>query len=230
MPVINLHLETYEISAPLEQVLDFAPLIISPCPSHIADFPEEVIEKIGYAISKNTNMLGQQGLYHKCKNSHRFTDSLHENSCIWGNSPSLEEQIRFMSEGRDQLYDLFGVKPNVYVPPNHYWNANTIIAAEELGYDYLTTLALIRARPCKIGNIIVVPESRYDFQRTDVIYLHGTELPSKISELLSLNAKSLDDLGVIEKRSMLRVNEILKNMWKVTRDLVKLPRTLLKAQ
>ncbi len=126
------------------------------------------VDFIRKIVNKPGNILGQQGNMHKCKHRHRITDSWHENSCPYHKSLSVEEQRKIMRDGNETLFRLLGKRAEMYVPPNHLFNQNTLDAACEEKYPFLIMRGLTIIDPLLYqrtiyddNDILVVPETKF---------------------------------------------------------------------
>ncbi len=179
------------------------------------------------------NTLGQQGLTHKCRYEHKLIDPWHENKCLYGRSFSFEDQLDIMKRGKDKLESLFEKPVELYIPPNHQFDENTIGAAANLGYKFLSDKAMIPIMPYKYGGILIVPERDLEEGKFDcgAVYIHYDEINKvKTSYSLALDkAVSFRDLKFENPGEYrIKLNEVLKRTYKYIRDGRKIIRKVLK--
>ena len=185
MVVVDIHLEGLKrshfrngnVGARFRQILDNdIPVAVSPSlRSYLRgqwDENPEIIELVREIVKRKGSVLGQQGLTHICSYKHDFVDPYHEFYCLWtgplpiGRKISKNKQKEWMEEGRNRLEKLFGVNPELFVPPNHYFDETTLEAALELGYRFFADKAVSNFTPYSFGRynfgeykkLIVVPE------------------------------------------------------------------------
>jgi len=179
-------------------------------------------------LARNKNVFfGQQGFYHYCTECFKEKekkDSWHENMCLYG-MKSLGEQIEFMFEGKRVIEEVLGVSPILYVPPNHQYDKNSIIAAQKLGFDFFAVRRLIELSPYKKGSLIVLPESRLG-ETGEIVYAHYDETANDFEKYLEV-VKQSNSLYAITptKQSELDIQENYKQMLfvKKRRDAKKIP-------
>lgn len=212
------------------------PVVISPPPwmadgewmRHNASDADKLVKLVGEIVNQPQNALGQQGNTHKCKKGHACTDPWHENKCPYGGSPSKEEQRDLMERGREKLTRLFGVQPQLYVPPNHLFNGDTLEAASEMGYGFFAVKSLIHLQPHKFRNLVIVPERDLTRGQLDGVatYIHYDEITrhwgnyvqavKRATPLKSINVEYVNPIRA-------DFNNHLVWGWKIARDLIKLP-------
>lgn len=229
--------QTYYFRQILEKNI---PVVISPCLNNYkrGDWDSkggvEALELAREIVKREGSVLGQQGYTHKCKYEHKFVDPWHEFYCLWRKRISRVEQKEWMKRGREELEKLMGKTPELFVPPNHYFDETTLAVAEELGYNYFTNQAVIHLKPYKFGDMIVVPEGnlvRDEIEGRAVVYVHTDQIYSNEDTYRNV----LDDINSIKDikpqfvaRDERELNEKLKYRRKRMRDFVKMPRRILK--
>ena len=51
---------------------------------------------------------------------------------------SLDEQINLMRLSSEKIFEVFGMKPKVFIPPYNRFNSNTFFAAQEIGFTHFS--------------------------------------------------------------------------------------------
>jgi hypothetical protein len=172
----------------------------------------------------NGNVLGQQGLNHKCKNKHMYADQWHENRCLWRPRLSYREQKEFMLEGRARLSNVFNKMPELYVPPNHYFDNTTLEVASDMGYRFFSEISAIPLKPFRVENMLVVPEGNLKMGNVlgrKAIYIHYDEIESCRVLFDSISNSSIPLNSISPERyssSRWLLNEFLKYSRKYLRD------------
>jgi peptidoglycan/xylan/chitin deacetylase (PgdA/CDA1 family) len=191
----------------------------------------DVISLVREVVGMPGNVLGQQGNTHKCKYPHTLVDPWHENRCPYRHTPSKQEQRDLMEAGRAKLAALLGVSPQLYVPPNHLFNHDTLEVASEMRYWFFAVKSIVRLPPYRFGNLVVVPEG--DLTRGQLgraaTYIHYDEIDSHRAnyEEAVRKATSLNDIGArYVGPDMIGLNNSLVLVWKIVRDAIKLPKKL----
>ncbi len=167
-------------------------------------------------LAQNKNVLfGQQGFSHycpKCFKEKKKKSPHHENMCLYSRSKSITEQMRFMSEGKRIIKEFFGVSPILYVPPNHQYDKNSIIAAQKSGFDFFAVRKLIEISPYREKNLIVLPESKLG-EKGEIIYTHYDETVNEFEKYLEIvkQSSSLYDINPA-KQSKSDIQENYKKM------------------
>jgi len=241
MTVLDIHLEGIKpesfrdrkVTHIFEDILaNNTPVIVSlpPCleQTWLSQCPQ-IIELTKEVVKRKGSALGQQGLNHKCKNFHRFADPWHENSCIWYHSPAAQEQEEFMKKGREQLEKLTGQIPSVYVPPNHYFNQDTLEVAEQMGFKFFMDRALISLQPYSHKNMIVVPEADLTRKTPEVSahYIHYDEIDSYLTNYVQtlVNAEPVTNIkSSPPQKNKQKLNRFLVTSAKIARDFLKAPK------
>jgi peptidoglycan/xylan/chitin deacetylase (PgdA/CDA1 family) len=139
-----------------------------------------------------------------------------------------------MKRGREELEKLIGVTPELFVPPNHHFDEATLEAAAELEYKFFTDQAVIRIKPYKFGDMLVIPEGNMvgkGIRGRAAVYIHynrissnfgayaGIVMPGTIS-WHELKAEDFDP-------NVNMMNKKLRYSRKLMSDILKLPRRLL---
>lgn len=195
-------------------------------PSNLA-YPKEIVDTLK-KLARNKNVIfGQQGFFHYCTECFKEKekkDSWHENMCLYG-MKSLGEQIEFMFEGKRLIEEILGISPVLYVPPNHQYDKNSIIAAQKLGFDFFAVRKLLEISPYKKGSLVVLPESRLG-ETGEIMYTHYDEMINEFEKYLEI-VKQSSSLNTItpRKQSLLDIKENYKQMLfvKKRRDEEKIP-------
>jgi len=183
---LDIHLEGMDDNGEkLRRIIDEGvPVAVSVCPetfrrggyySRKYPYLPKFVDLITEIVSREGSILGQQGNKHKCAHRHVWADKWHENHCLWGKSLDKDDQRDFMEIGRDTLVELFGKKPELYAPPNHQFDANSILAAQEMGYVFFAERALGIAEPYILDGLIMLPESKL-VNLGNVKYMHYDEI------------------------------------------------------
>ena len=152
---------------------------------------------------------GQQGFAHYCPECFKEKekkDPWHENTCLYGSEKSVKEQIKIIKKGKDTIENALGVSPIIYVAPNHQFDGNTKIAAEELGYKYFVDRGIINIFAYKEKGLIILPE-RHLGQKGEIFYTHYDVMQNNFGAYLEL-IKNSESLGKIElyKKQKIKVN------------------------
>ena len=192
-------------------------------------YPKEIVELLK-ELAKNSNIIfGQQGLLHYCKNcflEKDKKDSWHENYCLYKKPLSIKEQMKFMQEGKKIIEEKLSISPKLYVPPNHMFDNNTLIAAKKLGFEYFADRAMRKLSPYSYKGLVILPEIKLG-QDGEIVYTHYDEMTDNFNEYLNF-IKSPNYLGkIIPKKvsqSEILENERLKLEKKKKRDLDKINR------
>ena len=237
MVVLNVHWETFDDESfdRLKKLAEKGPIVISPSPLHISKMTNAQILEVKRILTRPGYILGQQGLNHKCEKCKEFhlqkengvvvkngVDPWHENYCLWNGQVSRGEQKVLMEQGREKFFEIFGVKPEVYNPPNHYLDEVTLQVAAEIGYKYVTNRALIPLKPYSSQGIIVVPESEPEIKLNGQFYIHADRWRGDLDEVIGRHINSFESMEVGEnKSSELEKNRRLKVGGKIFRDLHK---------
>lgn len=238
MAVLNIHLEGIEkqffrnqdVQLRLFELLNRdIPAVLS-LPPWMEDYWKKtnpgVIDLARVVVKSPGSFLGQQGEFHQCGNAHTIADPWHENYCFYGKGLSHSEQRFFMERGRDRLEKLMGIRPVMYVPPNHQFDQTTLEVAEDMGYRYFADLALLPVKPYYFGSMLVVPEApirkgMFSFGN----YIHYDEIDrngANYQKALEI-ATPLSLLGGRESPDPLwAANRAIKTSYKVVRDVKRL--------
>jgi hypothetical protein len=191
-----------------------------------------IIDLVSEIVTREGNLLGQQGNLHECRFRHKFVDPWHENFCFYNRRLSEAEQRDLMEAGRARLEKLTGVKATWYVAPNHQFDATTLRVANIMGYGFFADKAAIALLPYKFGNLIVVPEGdlrKGDF-RSSAVYIHLDEMDahSVYSAEALRRAMPVAELCVRNVSAFRKhFNSVLKYGPKVARDIGKLSKQLI---
>lgn len=164
------------------------------------------------ARSKNV-FFGQQGFSHYCpeclKNEKR---PHHENMCLYGKTKSVNEQIEFMSKGKEVIEKVLRVSPILYVPPNHQYDKNSIIAAQKLGFNFFAVRRLIEIFPYRKKNLVILPEARLR-EKGELVYAHYDETTNEFERYLEIVKQSNPlDAIIPMKQSQSKIQENYKQM------------------
>ncbi|MFH1290561.1 MAG: DUF2334 domain-containing protein [Nanoarchaeota archaeon] len=240
MVVIDIHLEGIERrnflrsdrTRLLREILYRNVPVVLSLPPWMEDYwnrkDSKVIDLVSEIVSRDGNVLGQQGNTHKCPREHVLVDPWHENYCIWRGGLSEEQQRELMETGRERLEKLIGVKPMLYVPPNHQSDWTTLRVANKMGYWYMVDKAMIPLRPYASGNLIVVPEGdlRREDMRSAATYIHYDEI-DRHRVYYSEAVRAAQPVAEIEAQPVsglrIAINSALKYSSKAARDIVRMP-------
>lgn len=194
---------------------------------------------------KNSNLIFvQEGYTHYCercfekflenggREKDAWPDPFHEHVCLDGHAQSLEEQAKSMEQGRELmdkiLYFTSEMRrhPEIYCPPNHLWNQNTLDAAAKKAFRYVVTKYLIHLPAYYEYNyfrpFIVLPESKSGERKNSPVistyYDHLVE--GKWEEFQNvLNNSDFASTHVSEKPMFLpALNQTLIKYFKQARD------------
>lgn len=237
MPTLNIHLETFDKESfdRLESLASKGPIAISIAPYQVSRMSPYQIEKLRQILSQEGYVLGQQGLNHKCTKCAEFhrektgkevtkagIDPWHENYCLWFGQISAKEQEEFMKEGRKQLKEIFLKEPELYVPPNHYFDLTTVKVAKKLGYKWLSDRALLPLRRYLLEKIIIIPESEPEISKNNQFYIHADRWEGNLDNIVARGIESYTNVQPkSNEKSMLEKNRELKMRRKIARDLNK---------
>lgn len=203
------------------------PHALSFCPGQSKiwnDQNPELFELFKESVRRAYNVLGQQGMTHKCKHEHKWADPWHENYCLWKRQLSRQEQKDFMERGREQLEKIFGVIPDLYAPPNHYFDETTLEIAAEMGYLFFSDKAMIPLAPYRNTSFTIIPERDLEKGKFDckAVYIHYDEI-DEVKDLFLYatdQAVSLRDLKAHHVPLWkIKLNEKLKYTYKIARDI-----------
>lgn len=184
-------------------------------------------------VLNNGGILGQQGLYSKCPNEHKWRDPWHENWC-WNKTFSAEKQRQFMEKGRKILRDLTGFLPSLYSPPNHYFDETTLKIAEDMGYDYFADKSMTLKKPYQFGRMLVVPHGELHKGRTEgreAGYIHYDQIMAneEAYEAAIIDIRPFSALKASEVSELSRwTNDKLKYGYKAIRDAKRIVKKLFK--
>jgi len=195
-------------------------------PSELA-YSKELIDILKKLTRDKNVLFGQQGFSHYCTECFKEKEKKsphHENMCLYG-FKSLGEQIELMFEGKRIIEEVLGISPILYVPPNHQYDKNSIIAAQRLGFDFFAVRRLMDIFPYKKGSLIVLPESRLG-ETGEIMYAHYDETANDFEKYLEV-VKQSSSLYTINptKQSESDIQENYKKMLlvKKRRDEEKMP-------
>jgi hypothetical protein len=176
-------------------------------------YSREVIEVLKHLVKTNSNVtFGQQGFSHYCstcygefiqhggRKKNSWPDPWHENKCLSGKARSVDEQAGFMLKGKKVIEEILEVSPVIYVAPNHQFDKNTKMAAEQVGYQFFAERGILTSTPYRDGNLIILPERKINLDGK-VVYTHYDEMAGSFSEYLKiLNASTpLTEIAPLEK-------------------------------
>ncbi len=236
MIVMNIHLETFDEESfrRVEELAKKGPIAVSITPSHITRIKDYQVTRLKEILSREGYVLGQQGLNHKCTKCQDYhfeekdnkivrpgIDPWHENYCLWFGQISSKDQKRFMNEGRKKLKALLGIEPQLYVPPNHYFDINTVKIASKMGYKWLTDRALLPLKPYSLEGLIIVPEGEPEIG-ADQVYIHADRWRGDLDSVVSKGFSSLNEIKPEKNdKEKLDENRMKKIVGKMARDLHK---------
>ena len=212
---LNIHLEGMDdngqklqrlLSEDIPCAISIAPETLRKGGMYATQYPylPGFVDLIGELVNKSGNILGQQGNMHKCGHRHLITDSYHENRCPYHKSLSVDEQREIMQKGRETLIKLLGKKPEMYVPPNHLFDLNTLDAACLEDYDFFTMRGIKTLNPLlhKMDvfhpkNLLIVPEVKLK-QKGHFFYIHYDNIEKNKQEFEEVvkNASSFHNIGI----------------------------------
>ena len=198
---------------------------------------QKSLELIREIVKRPNSLLGQQGYTHKCKYNHFLVDPWHEFRCLWRKRISRAEQVEWVKRGREELEILIGATPELFSPPNHYFNETTLEVADALGYKFFSDQAITPLKPYPFGNMLVVPEgnlARKETEGRDAVYVHTDQIFQDAETIVNYRevinkATSMRDLMPYRvSEDEIKLNEELKYQRKRMRDITKAPRRFLK--
>lgn len=223
---MNIHFETFDDDS-FKKVRDLSskgPIAISISPWQISKMQDYQIKELREILKKPGFVLGQQGLNHKClicSKEYHNVDLWHENAGLWCENISIEDQERFMIEGREKLVNIFGKEPELYVPPNHLFNKDTLKAAFKIGYKWVTDRAKIPLKPYTFNRIIIVPESGPEISENNQIYIHADRWRGDLEKILKKKFESFHEIKSEKNNEKdILINREFKLIGKIARDFV----------
>ncbi|PIN91684.1 hypothetical protein COU61_01995 [Candidatus Pacearchaeota archaeon CG10_big_fil_rev_8_21_14_0_10_35_13] len=225
MTILTVHYETFDDESfeKLKELAERGPIAITIAPFHTPRIPDAQKETIKEYLKKGGYVLGQQGLNHhceKCSKERPRVDAWHENDCLWGEGIGIEEQERFMTEGRKKLEETFGIRPELYTPPNHLMNNDTIRIARKLGYKWVSDRAMMKVEPYFKEGIMIIPESEPEIAGNNQVYIHADRWNGNLEEAIMGGIKPYSSLIAKPKDGrIIRENHRLKIIRKIARDL-----------
>ena len=224
---IYVNLQDRELNLP--RYLNDVKFIISICPSSImgGKFPDRDVKKVKNILKRNYGLLGQRGYFGRCKYNHNDgTDPWHENFCLHNEPIGLEDQLEFITKGREVLAKTFGIEPLIYAPINHLYDENTLAAIQILKYRFMMDQNNVgkELRPYERHGVIIIPEAPIEKNGTLeslAIYTHlDTLYYPEIAEYIK-KFKYTVPFGIMPEEipeKILRINEIKKRIRKLERD------------
>ncbi len=223
---LDIHLEGMDDKGEkLKLALDLGiPCAISTAPYTLREgWYNDCVLGLVEAIVKNNGIAGQQGNYHKCLYPHRIADPWHENHCLYNPPVSFEKQLELMEKGKETIVEYFGVRPNLYVPPNHQFDETTLSVAESMGYNFFAEAGIINSFPYQRGRMIVLPETKI-WQNGNICYIHYDEIRDmKKFEALLKRVSPFSEIKSKEvSRAMIDVNRNALRAIKYARDIKRL--------
>ncbi|MBI2046887.1 DUF2334 domain-containing protein [Candidatus Pacearchaeota archaeon] len=188
-------------------------------------YPKEIVEVLEECAKNKNIVFGQQGYTHycpECFKSKEKRDPWHENRCLYGDKKQVEEQLKIISTGRKIIEDKLKVTPYMYVPPNHQFDGNTLIAAKKAGYNYFAERAIINFAPYSDGDLIILPEGDIG-SKTEVVYTHYDQMKGREGEYFEeiRFSEPLHSLDIKIKPVLAELNRGLVTARKIFRDAVK---------
>ncbi|MEK6936291.1 MAG: DUF2334 domain-containing protein [Nanoarchaeota archaeon] len=239
---LDIHLEGMDDNGEkLKRILDEnIPVTISVCPKTFREngiyskqYPYLLkhVDLVGKIVSREGNILGQQGNMHKCKYEHKFVDCWHENFCLYGKNLSENEQRDLMEKGRETLVKLWK-SPEMYVPPNHQFDLTTLKVAIDIGYRYFAERGIKINVPYKLGNgrLVVLPETKFS-ENGNIKYIHYDEIKKNKDyfENIIKHLNSFNNIETFPANAELCVKNMLSiNRHKILRDIIKFPSIVFK--
>ncbi len=239
MPItLNIHFETFDKES-FKRVLQLSekgPIAISIAPFQLSRIPDSQIKKLKEILSRPGYILGQQGLNHKCSKCEDFhfvkragkivkvgIDPWHENYCLWLGMIPEKEQYDLMKKGKEKLRRVFSKNPNLYVPPNHYFDIKTARVASMLGFKWLADRALIPLKPYNFEDVFVVPEGEPEIAEkgNSYVYIHADRWKGNLDNAVSTGLISFYDIKPSRNKHNFEENRKMKMTGKIFRDLNK---------
>ena len=190
-------------------------------------YPKEIVEVLEECAKNKNIVFGQQGYTHycpECFKSKEKRDPWHENRCLYGDKKQVEEQLKIIRTGRKIIEDKLGVSPYVYVPPNHQFDNNTLIAVKKAGYNYFAERAILDFAPYydADSSLIILPESDIE-SKTALVYTHYDQMKGRGEEYFEeiRFSEPLHSLDIKIKPFLAELNRGLVTARKILRDAVK---------
>lgn len=105
-----------------------------------------------------------------------------------------------MLKGKKVIEEILEVSPITYVAPNHQFDQNTKLAAEQVGYQFFAERGLLTSIPYKDGNLVILPERKIN-KGGEIVYTHYDQMVESFSGYLKiLNASTpLTEISPLEK-------------------------------
>jgi len=171
-------------------ILSLVPVLLNP--NHPAfgtvypqdyHYPEEVVRMLRDLVGQNRITIGQQGFTHYCQScwNHNASagrerrDPWHENFCLYDKEKRVLDQRNFMLTGVQVIEESIGASPDVYCPPNHQFDRNTVQAASEIGFLYLADRDFLEMDIHQDGSLVVLPERKFG-KGGEVNYIHYDQI------------------------------------------------------
>jgi len=174
-------------------------------------YPSKIVKTLKELVKNPNVILGQQGFLHYCPDCFKFRNKRgchHENYCLYSKPKSIKEQMKFMQEGKKIIEERLGVSPKLYVPPNHMFDDNTLIAAKKLGFEYFADRAMMNLPPYNLKRLIILPEIKLG-QVGEIVYAHYDDITNNFEDYLKLIRSSNYSGKIIPRK--IAPSKILKN-------------------
>lgn len=228
MPYLDIHMEgDYKNPDALNRVLDSGIICaVSVIPYRLKNgwYDDKLVHVILRAAQIGT--LGQHGNRHRCpyEEKHKIADPAHENFCFY-HRLSYSNQRELMEEGNKTLISILGIKPELYVPPNHVYTSATLLAANAMGFRFFAEMGQINREPYKNGKMIMLPEVELG-RRGRVYYVHYDELTPElintIKDMHRFHEITPKEISTLKKEA----NELSVKARKLARDGLRLARII----
>jgi len=92
-------------------------------------------------------------------------------------SKTYEEQVILLNQAKANIQDLLQVTPASFVPPDHFFNADTLRALKDTGYTHMSSRLYADPPPYGIdqNQILRFPANAFGFEPQAVLYLKPIE-------------------------------------------------------
>lgn len=154
-------------------------------------YPKEIVELLKKCARNSNIIFGQQGFAHYCHDCFKKREERgpwHENMCLYNRRKTVEEQKKFMEEGKKVIENILRVSPVLYVPPNHQFDDNTKIAAQELGFKFFGIRNMLSISPYKERKLTILPEKEELEKKSEIIYAHYDQMKKNFDEYLEMTS------------------------------------------
>ncbi|MDP4012962.1 MAG: hypothetical protein Q8R00_05155 [Candidatus Nanoarchaeia archaeon] len=239
MTSLNIHLHEFDSQnkGGIEKLIELAslgPITISLAPLHLREerYDKNFLSLIKGIVNQKGNSLGQRGDTNFCvRKYHKRLDKFHENRCPYSlRKNPLEVQFAFMERGKNNLVGTFDKEPEIYTPPNHFYDEDTIKAAKQLDFTHFSVYDVLGIKPSYKKSMTFVPERSCHlprlFDRLSKPYAIHTHLGHLIQHWNKFKILELESLQALKPNKSFFVkrvtNSLLKYTLKYWRDITNL--------